>query len=108
MCFRFGDEQRRPLIELQSRSVSAESLGYFDKDARTRIIADASPAGLGAVLIQEREGRKRVTSRASKRLSEVEQRYIQTAKEALAVVWACERFHACTALNSNCTQITSH
>ena len=96
MCFRFGDEhseQRRPLIELQSRSVSAESLGYFDKDARTRIIADASPVGLGAVLIQEQQGRKRVTSRARKSLSAVEQRYSQTAKEALAVVWACERFH---------------
>ena len=93
MCFGFADEQRRALIELQSRSVSAESLGYFDKDARTRIIADASPVSLGAVLIQEQQGRKRVTSRASKSLSEVEQRYSQTAKEALAVVWACERFH---------------
>ena len=91
--FQFGDEQRRAFIELQSRLVSAESLGYFDKDARTRIIADVSPVGLGAVLIQEQQGRKRVTSRASKSLSEVKQRYSQTAKEALAVVWACERFH---------------
>ena len=40
MCFRFGDEQRGAFIELQSRLVSAESLGYFDKDARTRIIVD--------------------------------------------------------------------
>ena len=91
--FQFGDEQRRAFIELQSRLVSAESLGYFDKDARTRIIADVSPVGLGAVLIQEQQGRKRVTSGASKSLSEVEQRYSQTAKEALAVVWTCERFH---------------
>ena len=91
--FQFGDEQRRAFIELHSRLVSAESLGYFDKDARTRILADVSPVGLGAVLIQEQQGRKRVTSRARKSLSAVEQRYSQTAKEALAVVWACERFH---------------
>ena len=91
--FQFGYEQRRAFIELHSRLISAESLGYFDKDARTRIIADVSPVGLGAVLIQEQQGRKRVTSGARKSLSAVEQRYSQTAKEALAVVWACERFH---------------
>ena len=91
--FQFGDEQRRAFIELQSRLVSAESLGYFYKDARTRIVADVSPVGLGAVLIQEQQGRKRVTSGASKSLREVQQRYSQNAKEALAVVWSCERFH---------------
>ena len=28
-------------------------LAYFDRDAHTRVIADASPVGLGAVLVQE-------------------------------------------------------
>ena len=93
VCFKFGGEQRKAFNELKSRLASAETLGYFNKDARTLIIADASPVGLGAVLVQEQQGRKRVISYASKSLSDVEKRYSQTEKEALAVVWACERFH---------------
>ena len=57
------------------------------------IITDASPVGLGAVLIQEQQRTKRVISYASKSLSEVERRYPQTDQEALAIVWACELFH---------------
>ena len=54
--FEFGDEQRKAFTELKKRLSSAEILGYFDKDAKTLIIADASPVGLGAVLIQEHMG----------------------------------------------------
>ena len=93
VCFEFGDEQRRAFIELKRRLSSAETLGYFDKDAKTLIITDASPVGLGAVLIQEQQGVKRIISYASKSLSDVEKRYSQTEKEALAIVWSCERFH---------------
>ena len=91
--FEFGDEQRKAFTELKKRLSSAEILGYFDKDAKTLIISDASLVGLGAVLIQEQHGVKRIISYASKSLSDVEKRYSQTEKEALAIVWACERFH---------------
>ena len=88
--FEFGEEQKNAFNELKRGLSSAETLGYFDKDAKTLIIADSSPVGLGAILIQEQQGRKRVISNASKSLSAVEKRYSQTEKEALAVVWACE------------------
>ena len=81
VCFEFGDEQRKALTELKKRLSSAEILGYFDKDAKTFITTDASPVGLGAVLIQEQHGVKRIISYASKSLSDVEKRYSQTEKE---------------------------
>ena len=56
-------------------------------------MADASPVGLEAILIQEHAGTKRAVASASRNLRSVERRYSQTEKEALGLVWACERFH---------------
>ena len=68
-------------------------MAFYDKDAPTEVVTDASPVGLGAILVQEKQGVKRAVAIASRSLSDVERRYSQTEKEALAVVWACERFH---------------
>ena len=78
---------------MKRQIASAPVLAYFDKEAHTQIIADASPVGLGAVLIQEKNGERRAICYASRTLSNVERRYSQTEREALALVWACERFH---------------
>ena len=68
-------------------------MAYFDKDAKTEVIADASPVGLGAILTQEQQGAKCVVTYPSRSLSDVECRYFQRVKEALGLVWACECFH---------------
>lgn len=91
--FMWGKEQENSFQKLKSQVASAPVLAYFDKDAPTRVIADASPVGLGAVLVQEKNGESRAVCYASRSLSQVERRYSQTEKEALALVWACERFH---------------
>ena len=70
------------------------TLAYFDKNGSTKIITDASPVGLGAVLVQEQDGAWTPVCYASRSLTGCEQRYSQTEKEELGVVWACERFHA--------------
>ncbi|KAG5865353.1 hypothetical protein JTB14_037363 [Gonioctena quinquepunctata] len=69
------------------------TLSYFDPKKRTRLIADASPVELGAVLIQFECDTPKVVSFASKGLSDTEKRYSQTEKESLALVWAVERFY---------------
>ncbi len=64
----------------------AETLAYYDKKAPTKVIADASPVGLGAVLVQKQSGREVAIAYASRSLSKCERRYSQTEKEALALV----------------------
>ena len=64
-------------------------MSYFDPRKKTEIIVDASPFGLGGLLIQE----GKVLGYASRALSDVESRYSQTEREMLAVVWGVEHFH---------------
>lgn len=71
------------------------TLSFFDNSLRTRVIAGASPVGLGAVLVQfpnKTDNDHRIICYASKSLSVTEKRYCQTEKEALALVWAVDRF----------------
>ena len=77
-----GSEQERSFQEVKQQLASAPVLAYFDKDAHTRVIADASPEGLGAVLVQEKNGESRAVFYASRSISSVERRYSQTEKEA--------------------------
>lgn len=91
--FNFGPEQKRAFKSLQEALANAKTLGYYDPKAKTQIITDASPVGIAGILVQVKEDGPRVISYASRSLSDVEQRYSQTEKEALAIVWACEKFH---------------
>ena len=90
--FIWGEKEEKSLQKLKRHIAGAPVLAYFDKEAHFQIIVDASPVGLGAVLIQERNGERCAVCYASRTLSNVEHRYSQTEKEALALVWACECF----------------
>ena len=91
--FIWGEAQERSFQKLKQLVAQATTLAYFRGDCNTRIIADAGPHGLGAVLTKLQDGEWRAISYASRNLTEVERRYSQTEKEALALVWACERFN---------------
>ena len=92
--FHFGPDQRRSFEALKKSLAGAGTLAYFDKKAPTNVIADASPVGLGAVLVREQHGEQVAVCYASRSLTGCERRYSQTEQEALGLVWACERFHA--------------
>ena len=79
---------------LNSNRGRTQTLAYFDRNAEvTKLITGASPVGLRAVPTQVQEGQERVIAYATRALTGVEQRYSQTEREALGLVWGCETFH---------------
>ena len=54
---------------------------------------DALDDGIGAVLLQEHEGKLFPVCYASKKLSNAERNYSTIEKECLAIVWGVKRFH---------------
>lgn len=91
--FEWQSEHQNAFDKIKQCLSDERTLGYYNVNDRTQLYADASPVGLGAVLIQFNDSEPRVISYASKSLSDTEKRYCQTEKEALALVWAVERFH---------------
>ena len=93
VIWQWGNEQECSFQELKKRLTCATSMAYFNPTAHTQVIVDASPVGLGAILVQKQgDGCFKPVIYASRSLTNVERRYSQTEKEALAVIWACERF----------------
>lgn len=94
VSFEWRSEHDKAFEKIKSMISEVKNLHYFDNSLPTRLIADASPVALGAVLLQfsDTDGSLHLISYASKSLSPTEKRYCQTEKEALALVWAVERF----------------
>ncbi len=92
--WKWRERESRAVREIKEKLTCAPVLAYHRRDAKTRLITDASPVGLGAVLEQEQEDSTfKPIYYASRKLSNVERRYSQFEREALAVRWACEKFY---------------
>lgn len=88
-------EHDHAVSQLKEALSSAPVTAYFDPEKETEISVDASPVGLAAILSQvdPQTEERHVITYASRSLTATEQRYSQTEREALAVVWACEHLH---------------
>ncbi|XP_052758219.1 uncharacterized protein K02A2.6-like [Galleria mellonella] len=86
------EKQIYAFATLKQILTNLHTLGFYDPHDKTQVIADASPVGLGAVLIQYDIRGPRIIAYGHKSLTSVEKRYCQTEKEALALVWAIEHF----------------
>ncbi|XP_022836497.1 uncharacterized protein K02A2.6-like [Spodoptera litura] len=89
----WGTKQECAFNHLKLALSNIPTLGYYDVKDRTAVIADASPVGLGGVLVQINEHGPRIIAYGHRTLTSCERRYCQTEKEALALVWAVEHFH---------------
>ena len=86
-------ETEKSFNDMKRALVSKPCLAYYKIGAPTLVISDASPVGLGAVLLQEQaDGQNKPVAYASRSLTPTERRYSQIEREALGCVWAVEHF----------------
>lgn len=79
---------------IKSALTTAPALKNFVRGQRTVITTDASNVGLGAVLAQIHNGEEKVIAFASRLLKGAEKSYATIEKEALAIVWAVDKFRS--------------
>ena len=89
VTWKWEQTEQEALDKLKKAFTGNQVMSYFDPFQATEVIVDASPIGLGALLVQN----DKVICYASRVLSDVETRYSQTEKEMLGVVWAVKHFH---------------
>ncbi|XP_018402108.1 PREDICTED: uncharacterized protein K02A2.6-like [Cyphomyrmex costatus] len=75
--------------DLKNSLSTAPVLQFFDSRKPVVVSVDASQSGLGAVLLQN----NLPVEYASRSLNDTQQNYAQIEKEALAIAFACKRFH---------------
>lgn len=91
--FEWTAQQQNSFKAIKDHMSNDLVLGYYDVKDKTQLYTDASPVGLGAVLVQINERGPRIIAFGNKSLSDTEKRYCQTEKEALGLVWGVEHFH---------------
>ena len=87
-------EQAKAFKALKEALSGALVLACFRVEAPTYVVTDASPVGLGAILLQDQgTGERKPIAYISRSLTSTERRYSQIEREALGCVWAVERLH---------------
>ena len=91
--FAWTPEMAAALKDVTEAILQSDVLAMFDPELETIVTTDASDVGLGAVLSQMHPEGERVVCFASSTLSPTQRRYSVSEREALACVWACEKWH---------------
>ena len=79
--------------QLKARVTSSPVLSHFNPACATFVTVDASGIALGMVLSQLQNGKEKPTAFTSRALTDTEKAYSVSEREALACIWACERWH---------------
>ncbi|XP_058449428.1 uncharacterized protein K02A2.6-like [Malaya genurostris] len=90
--YEWSTDKTRAFEKVKAAISDPQHLGYYNPNNSTLVITDASSVAVGAVLVQLEKGIPRAISYASKSLSPTEKRYFPLEREALAIVWALEKF----------------
>jgi transposase InsO family protein len=90
----WGIEQERAFEKTKELLTSLPILVHFDGAKDLFLECDASPYGLGAVIMHHIDGFYRPIAYASRALHDAESKYSQLEKEALAVIFGVRKFHS--------------
>ena len=71
----------------------APCLAHYSMEAEIKLVIDASPCGLGCMLLQKVDNQMSPVAYASRSLTDVEKRYAQIEREALAVLYGLQKMH---------------
>ena len=88
----WSNECAEALLAVQRVLSSSPVLLLPDPSAPFVVQTDASSTGIGAVLLQEREGDLHPISYVSRKLLDRETRYSTIERECLAIVWSLSKF----------------
>ena len=91
IAWTWGPPQQDALHKIKTALTTSPILTLYDPSKATKIAADASSYGLGAVVLQEGPDTWKPSSFIPRSMTTTEAKYAQIEKEALAVTWACER-----------------
>ena len=89
----WGERQERAFVQIKNILSKEPILKLPDLERPFIVQTDASDENLGACLIQEYDGVKHPVMFASKKLLPREQNYSVSEREALAIIWAVNKFH---------------
>ena len=89
-----GTKEQEALDKVKSMLCEDTVLAHFDPSVPIGIACNASTVGIGAVLFHRYEDNsERTIANALKTLTETQRNYSQIQKEALAIVFALNKFH---------------
>ncbi|PAA55936.1 hypothetical protein BOX15_Mlig012942g1, partial [Macrostomum lignano] len=91
--FDWTPECQRAFEAVKDAISKAPTLAHFDPKADTIVTTDASAKAIGAQLSQIQDGVERPVAFAARALTTTEQRYAANEREALASLWAMEKWH---------------
>lgn len=88
----WNKEHTRAFNKIKKLLTTAPQLVHHDPKLETRISADASQYGMGAVLEQKQGDEWKAVHFWSSAFTPTQQRYAMIEKEACATIMACKRF----------------
>uniref|UniRef100_A0A914IEX9 RNA-directed DNA polymerase n=1 Tax=Globodera rostochiensis TaxID=31243 RepID=A0A914IEX9_GLORO len=90
----WGKEQQSAFDKAKQILLSDLLLTHYDPTRPIVVAADASQYGIGATLSHKGpDGSERVVEHACRTLTTSERNYAQIEREALALIFACQKFH---------------